>query len=78
MNRLDIDYGIKIVELKNKVLQQTYGLQSGDIILDIEDQKVRTVLEVEQLLKKYQNKDYVVIQILTQKGKLGYIRLREN
>ena len=78
MNRFNINYGVKIVDLKNEELQRTYGLQSGDIILDIEDQKVRTVLEVEQLLKKYQNKDYVVIQILTQQGKLGYIRLREN
>jgi Do/DeqQ family serine protease len=76
-NRFDIDYGVKIVELRNRDIQRTYGIESGDIILAIEEQKVSSAVEVEQLLKKYQNKDYVEIHILTQKGKLGYIRLRE-
>jgi len=77
-NRFGIDYGVKIVDLKNEVLQQTYGIENGDVILDIEDQKVNTVTDVETLLKKYQNKDYVVLQIITQKGRLGYVRLRNN
>ena len=77
-NRFDINYGLIIVNLKNKNLQQRYGIKNGDIILAIEDKKVITVNEVEQLLKRYQNKEYVVVQILTQEGKLGYIRLREN
>ena len=76
--RFDISYGVIIVDLKNKNLQQRYGIANGDIILTIEDKKVTTVNEVEQLLKRYQNKEYVVVQILTQEGKLGYIRLREN
>ncbi len=77
-NRFEINYGVKIIKLKNKGLQETYGIQSGDIILAIEEQKVNSANDVERLLKKYQNKDYVELQILTQKGKLGYIRLREN
>ena len=76
--RFDISYGVIIVDLKNKNLQQRYGIANGDIILTIEDKKVTTVNEVEQLLKRYQNKEYVEVQILTQEGKLGYIRLREN
>jgi len=76
--KFEIDYGVKILDLKNTSLQQTYGIESGDIILSIEDVKVYSESDVEQLLKKYQNKEYVVVQILTQKGKLGYIRLRSN
>ncbi len=77
-NRFGIKFGVKIVNLKNKRLEQLYGIESGDIIIDIEDQKVKTVAEVETLLKKYQNKEYVVLQIITQKGKRGYVRLRSN
>ncbi len=77
-NKFGVDYGVKIVVLKNEILKQTYGIENGDIILDIEDQKVKTVAEVEMLLKKYQNKEYVVLQIITQNGRLGYVRLRNN
>ncbi len=76
--KFEIDYGVKIVTLKNTSLQQTYGIENGDIILSIEDVKVSSESDVEQLLKKYQNKEYVVVQMLTQQGKLGYIRLRAN
>ncbi len=77
-NRFDIDYGVKIVELKNRNLQRIYGIESGDIILAVEEKKVNSAIQVEQLLKKYQNKDFVEIQILTQNGKMGYIKLKEN
>ena len=76
-NRFDIDYGVKIISLKNKSLQETYGLKSGDIILAVEDQKISNVEDLERLLKKFQNKSYVELHILTQDGKVGYIRLRE-
>jgi len=76
-DRFEINYGVKIVSLDNDNLYQRYGIESGDFILSIEDQKVSTAIEVEVLLKKYQNKEYVVLEILTKGGKLGYIRLRE-
>lgn len=76
-NKFDIDYGMKIMRLNNKDLNQSYGIENGDIILSIEDEKVSTVNEVETLLKRYQNKDYVVMKMLTQQGKIGYVRLRE-
>ena len=75
--KFDIDYGVKIMNLKNNSLKETYGVKSGDIILAVEDQKVSTVEELERLLKKHQNKSYVELHILTQSGKVGYIRLRE-
>ncbi len=76
--RFDIDYGVKIVKLKNTNIENTYGISNGDIILAIEDHKVTSSQEVDQLLKKYQNKDYFEVQILTQGGKMGYIRVRSN
>jgi serine protease Do len=77
-NRFEINYGVKILSLENDALHQRYGIESGDFILSVEDEKVSTSNEVELLLKKYQNKEYVVLEILTKGGKLGYIRLREN
>ena len=77
-NKYDIDYGVRIVNLKNEAIERTYGVGNGDIILAVEDQKVSSAQEVDQLLKKYQNKDYFELQILTKSGKQGYIRLRSN
>lgn len=75
-NKYDIDYGVKIVNLKNKAIERTYGVGNGDIILMVEDQKVHSSEEVDQLLKKHQNKEYFELQILTKSGKMGYIRVR--
>ena len=77
-NRYDIDYGVRIVDLKNEAIERTYGVGNGDIILAVEDQKVYSAQEVDQLLRKYQNKDYFELQILTKSGKQGYIRVRSN
>ena len=77
-NKFDIDYGVKIVNLKNKSIEDTYGVGDGDIILSVEDSKVSSAYEVDQILKKNQNKDYYELQILTQSGKIGYIRVRSN
>jgi len=77
-NKFDINYGVKIVKLKNENLEKTYGISSGDIILAVEDHKVTSSAEVDQLLKNHQNKDYFELQILTQGGKMGYIRVPSN
>ena len=77
-NRFEINYGVKIEYLNNENLYQRYGIEKGDFILSIEDEKVSDASDIEHLLKKYQNKEYMVVEILTKKGKLGYIRLRQN
>lgn len=77
-NRFGVDFGVKIVVLKNEMLKNTYGIESGDMILEIEDHKVKKVTDVEIFLKKYQNKEFVTLKILTQSGRLGYVRLRNN
>jgi len=77
-NKFDIDHGVKIVNLNNEAIERTYGVGNGDIILAVEDQKVYSSEEVDQLLKKYQNKAYFELQILTKSGKQGYIRVRSD
>jgi S1-C subfamily serine protease len=76
--RFNITHGVKIVNLKNRSIEEMYGVGNGDIILSVEDEKVSSAYEVDQLLKKNQNKNYYELQILTQSGKLGYIRVRSN
>jgi len=77
-NKFDIDHGVKIIDLNNEAIERTYGVGNGDIILSVEDQKVYSSEEVDQLLKKYQNKAYFELQILTKGGKIGYIRVRSD
>ncbi|MGB5320706.1 S1C family serine protease [Lutimonas sp.] len=77
-NKYNIDHGVKIVDLKNEAIERTYGVGNGDIILMVEDQKVHNSEEVDQLLKKHQNKEYFELQILTKSGKMGYIRVRSD
>ena len=76
--KFGIDHGVKIKQLKNRSIEQTYGVGDGDIILAVEDVQVTTAAEIDQLLKQHQNKDYFEMQILTKTGKMGYIRVRSN
>ena len=76
-SKFDIDYGLRISKLSNENLKRRYGLRDGDIILAIEDQRVKTGREAEQLLRYYQNKEYINVLILKQNGTYGYIRLQE-
>lgn len=74
-NNLGIDYGVKIVNLTNSKLANKYGIGNGDYILAIEDQKVKSVEDVEELLRVSQNKNYINVMILKKNGDYGYIRL---
>lgn len=76
-NKFDLDYGMEITSLNNKTLYSKYGVENGDMVLAIEDQKVTSEQEVEELLRAYQNKDYINVLILKQNGTYGYVRLRE-
>ncbi|MDZ7614592.1 MAG: trypsin-like peptidase domain-containing protein [Flavobacteriaceae bacterium] len=75
--RFKLDYGLEITNLKNKGLNQRYGIVNGDMILAVEDQKVETQDELDMLLQQYQSKEYISVLILKQNGTYGYIRLRE-
>ncbi len=75
VKKLGIDYGVKIIDLTNNKLIRKYGVRNGDYILAIEDQKVKTVEDIEEMLKVSQNKDYINVLILKKNGDYGYIRL---
>jgi S1-C subfamily serine protease len=75
--KFKIDYGLEITSLKNKSLNERYGIVNGDIILAVEDTKVETPADLDELLQQYQSKEYINVLILKQNGTYGYIRLRE-
>lgn len=75
--KYDIDYGLKIKALKSHELKAK-GLQNNDIILAINDVKVSSIKALNAYLKSNENKNYVTLQILDQRGSVGYVSLRLN
>lgn len=76
-SKYDIDYGLKIKNLKSRELKAK-GLRNDDIILAINDVKIASVQELNAYLKSNENKNYVTLQILDQRGRVGYVSLRLN
>ena len=76
-SQFNINYGLKIKALKSKELKAK-GLQNNDIILAINDVKITSVQELNAYLKSNENKNYVTLQILDQRGRVGYVSLRLN
>ena len=74
-SKFNIDFGVKIIKLKNKELLAK-GLQNNDIILAINDVKIYSVNELSIYLKNNENKDYVTLQILNHQGRIGYVSIR--
>ena len=68
-----INYGVEIVNLKNKRLRKV-GVKNNDIILKINNEKVYDVVEVENKLRKSKGKQ-VIMQILNQEGVVEYLPL---
>ncbi len=76
-SQFNINYGLKIKALKSKELKAK-GLQNNDIILAINDVKITSIQELNAYLKSNENKNYVTLQILDQRGRVGYVSLRLN
>jgi len=76
-DKYDIDYGVKINDLKSRELKAK-GLQNNDIILAINDIKVSSIKALNAYLKSNENKNYVTLQILDKRGRVGYVSLRLN
>jgi serine protease Do len=74
-SKFGIDYGVKISNLTNKELKAK-GLQNDDIILTINDVKISSNADLSMYLKNNENKNYVTLQILDQRGRVGYVSLR--
>lgn len=69
-----IDYGVEIVNLKNRELKERVGIKTGDMILKINDAKVYSADDVETILRKNKGEE-VILQFLNQDEKVEYVRL---
>ncbi|WP_236978476.1 Do family serine endopeptidase [Membranihabitans maritimus] len=57
---LDLDYGVKIAELKQGVLFQNTNLDEGFIILKVNDTPVKSVEQLESILKERENSGVLI------------------
>ena len=73
--KYQIDYGVSISKIENTSFKR-YGIKENAIILAIERQKIHSVTDVEQLMRHYEDNEYVTLQILNTNGKLEYISLK--
>lgn len=74
-NKYGINYGVKIEKINNPSFSK-YGIKEGAVILGIERQKVMNVTDVENLMRSYEDKEYVTLQILNANKKVEYISLK--
>jgi len=73
--KYNLDYGVSISKINNPSFAR-YGIQKGAIILGIEREKVTNTEDVEGLLRRYENNEYVTLQILNTNNKVEYISLK--
>jgi Do/DeqQ family serine protease len=71
-NNWDINYGVKIDGIKNEAFSRN-GINKGDMILSVDQQKLQSVDDLEQYLRKSKNKPYITLQILKTSGKVEYV-----
>jgi len=74
-NKYQINYGVSILEINNTSFSR-HGIKEGAIILGIERQKIMDVADVEKLMRTYENKEYVTLQILNTNNKVEYVSLK--
>lgn len=73
--KYQIDYGVQIEKINNPSFSR-FGIEEGAIILAIERQKVTSVENVEQLMRQFEDNEYVTLQILNTNDKVEYISLK--
>tara|TARA_R110002073_G_scaffold40547_5_gene115063 strand:- start:176128 stop:177573 length:1446 start_codon:yes stop_codon:yes gene_type:complete len=74
-SKFRIDYGVEITDLKNNKLKQEHlGIQTGDLLLKIDNKKVYTADDVEAILRDNKGKE-VVLQFLKQNETVEYIKV---
>lgn len=78
ISKFKINSGLKINKITNTVLKERFGIKNGAIILGIDDNIVKTEKELEFYLEKGQNKQYVILQILTENGQVEYVPIKIN
>jgi Do/DeqQ family serine protease len=78
ISKFNIKNGLKINKIYNSILKDRYGIKNGDIILGVDDKIVKTEKELENYLEKGQDKQYVILQILSGNGQLEYVPIKIN
>ncbi len=78
MSKFNIKNGLKIQKITNSILKDRFGINNGDIILGIDDNLVNTEKELEFYLEKGQNKQYVILQILSENEQIEYVPIKIN
>jgi Do/DeqQ family serine protease len=73
--KYQIDYGVSIDRINNQSFRR-HGIEEDAIILAIERQKVHTIADVENLIRHYEDSEYVTLQILNTNDKVEYISLK--
>lgn len=71
--KYQINYGLEFSQIRNQQLIEG-GVKEGDILLKIDKDKVYSVDEVEQLIRKNKGK-IITLQVLNQEGYVEYPRL---
>ncbi len=74
-SKYELDYGVSIAKINNESFSR-YGIKEGAIILGIERQKIKHVADVEKLMRNYEDKEYVTLQILNTNNKVEYVSLK--
>jgi PDZ domain-containing secreted protein len=65
----------KVQNINNQSFRR-HGIEEDAIILAIERQKVHTIADVENLIRHYEDSEYVTLQILNTNDKVEYISLK--
>ncbi len=72
-----LDYGVKINDILNKEFYKN-GINKGDLLLSIDQIKIKEVDDLEQYLRQSQNKQNITIQFLKSNGTVEYLSVRLN
>lgn len=73
---LEVESGVYVTETKKDSPAYIAGIQSGDVILSIDENKVMGMMTLNNIINNYSNKDIAKFHILrTSKGKDVYIDL---
>jgi serine protease Do len=73
LTALDLDYGVKITNIQNSELSEL-GVEEGNVLLEVNGQKVKSVSQVDTLLKDQAKYGFLKLSILNKNGeKENYI-----
>ncbi len=67
LTAMDLDYGVKITNIQNSELSEL-GVEEGNVLLEVNGQKVKSVSQVDTLLKDQAKYGFLKLSILNKNG----------